>query len=400
MKRLFVVAALMCASTVALAADALSVDSIAGVYKVSHTLTAVDAPSYTAEDVLEIVKVSPQRAYIRTRLYFTNGHQCSLLGVANLRGNMLTYSTRDDPTGDVCELSLRVENGRVVFHDKDNKCMQHNCGMRGSFEGIGFPLSSRREIRYLPRLLASREYKGALAVAGSTSAAPPAATGAPAVTPMHVKAPSLAFPRLSGLPNNAVQNKINAALAARETKARQDRKECIDEMRGSGPPGVPGDFHIVLDVTYVSARYVSLDIHNTYDCGGAYPTDDAPDPVTYDLTTGEEVKWANVFKPGFLLDDADIGSADATSRLFEMYAARYAKEGGRADPGCRKAVRDTPSSMMLWLDARKGLVVQPDYPHVMAACADQIAFTPAQLAPYIRDPKFLADLQATVRPTR
>ena len=35
-------------------------------------------------------------------------------------------------------------------------------GARGTFDGQGFPRSARREIRYLERLKASREYREAL----------------------------------------------------------------------------------------------------------------------------------------------------------------------------------------------------------------------------------------------
>jgi hypothetical protein len=54
-------------------------------------------------------------------------------------------------------------------------------------------------------------------------------------------------------------------------------------------------------------------------------------------------------------------------------------------------------SPILWLNAKAGLVVQPDFPHVVAACADDLSLSAADLAPFVKDTVFLADLKATVR---
>jgi hypothetical protein len=305
-------------------------------------------------------------------------------------GDNLILRQVDDPSGDVCELMLSVEGGRrIVFHDKDNMCMAHNCGMRGSFEGTHFALSSRRTIRYMQRLLASREYRAAL-VSEVIEPPPPAVK----VEPLHFDGSLPRYPRLIAFPDARVRQKVNAALAAAEKSAREDRDGCFDLIRDAGRRPSDANFRVVIDVRYLSGRYLSLAVHRSYDCAGPYPTDNMPEPMTFDLTAGEAPDWDKIFKPGFLPDGSGSETAPGLHRL---YQARYAKVGGGADPECKRVVAEGPGSLLLRLDAQKGLAVQPDYPHVMAACADELFFTPDEIAPYVADAKFLADLRATVR---
>ena len=53
-------------------------------------------------------------------------------------------------------------NGKLVFSDPGSNCKAQYCGERGRFEGTAFPMTSRRDIRYMTRLLASREYHEAI----------------------------------------------------------------------------------------------------------------------------------------------------------------------------------------------------------------------------------------------
>jgi len=152
------------AANAALAASSLSIDGIAGVYKDHFQNGLVDGTKFKSEDILEIVKVSPSEAYVRTHLEFFNGHTCSIYGVARQEGDALVYRPHQD-YGEQCALTLRAVNGKLVFSDPDGNCRVQYCGARGSFEGTAFPLTSRRTIRYMKVLLNSREYHEALAEA-------------------------------------------------------------------------------------------------------------------------------------------------------------------------------------------------------------------------------------------
>ncbi len=151
------------AAGAAMAAAASLPEALAGVYKDHFQNGLVTGETYRSEDVLEIVPTGPTAAYVRTILEFYNGHSCSLSGIAHVEGADLVY--REPPSkkvGDVpCVLHVARKGAKVELSDEDGSCKAY-CGARGSLSGDDFPASSRRVIRYMPRLKASREFKEAL----------------------------------------------------------------------------------------------------------------------------------------------------------------------------------------------------------------------------------------------
>ncbi len=145
-------------------AAALLPASLAGVYKTRFKNGLVTGESYQSEDILEIVPTGPRAAYVRTHLDFYNGHQCGIYGIAHLEGADLVYrEPAAKQIGDRrCVLHVTQKGAKVVLSDEGGSCMGY-CGARGSLSDDSFPVSSRRPIRYMPRLKGSQEFKEALA---------------------------------------------------------------------------------------------------------------------------------------------------------------------------------------------------------------------------------------------
>lgn len=226
---------------------------------------------------------------------------------------------------------------------------------------------------------------------GATAAAP-AVSSDVRVRPMHSKGSQVRYPRLVAFPNPAVQKQVNALLAQREAEREQNRMECRNTFRDTHHKSGKQSFNVAIDVSYLSQHYLSLDIRQSEYCGGPYPDVDVPDPLTIDLTKGAALDWKAVFKPGVLPDPQ--GNGKVTPQLLAMYQARYASAGSK-DPACQAAVKTALSQLILRLDAKKGLVVWPDFPHAAQACAVEIAFSPDEVAPLVGAPTFLADLKTT-----
>jgi len=139
----------------------------AGVYKHRFENATVDGDRYESEDVFEIVELDSDAAYVRARLAFSNGHSCSIHVVARVEGDALVYRERAPPSyRGQCVLTLRRTDTQMRFDDAEGQCTLDHCGARGSFNGSGLPTASQRRIRYMQRLLASREYAEALQEAG------------------------------------------------------------------------------------------------------------------------------------------------------------------------------------------------------------------------------------------
>jgi hypothetical protein len=139
----------------------------AGVYKERFPNGLVTGETYESENVLEIVRLDAESAYVRATLQFYNGHSCSIYGVARVEGESLVYHVPATP-GDRerCMLTLTRVGDAMRFGDANGACQLRSCGARGSFEGIEMPVSSRRRIRYMTRLRASREFAAAIQEAG------------------------------------------------------------------------------------------------------------------------------------------------------------------------------------------------------------------------------------------
>ena len=135
-----------------------------GVYKRQFNNAMVDGTKYRSEDVLELVKVSDKTAYFRLHMDFANGHMCNLFGMATLEADALTYRGKMFADSAPCTLKIRRRKDGIGFEDVDGQCRNESCGARGAY-GDGsftsFPAKSLRPIRYMKRLLASKEYAAA-----------------------------------------------------------------------------------------------------------------------------------------------------------------------------------------------------------------------------------------------
>jgi len=165
-----IVAAMALATVLAPHGDAkerlLDPASIAGVYKTHFKNGLVSGETFTSENVLEIVKLAPDAAYVRARLNFYNGHLCAIYGVAHVEDRELVYRgpTETYPGATQCVLHLAVKGKSLTLAD-GGTCWA-NCGARGMFDNAAFPTASRRPVRYMTRLKASREFAAAMTEEG------------------------------------------------------------------------------------------------------------------------------------------------------------------------------------------------------------------------------------------
>jgi hypothetical protein len=144
------------------AADApIDPASIAGQYIGHHPNGDISGASYTTDDVLEIVPVRRDAAYVRAKLYFYNGHQCDISGIAHAEGGRLVYRPKAQPG---CAFGIRPNGASIALEDGDGQCRAYYCGARGGLDDpTAFAVKTRKAIRYLPRLKGSTEYQQAIA---------------------------------------------------------------------------------------------------------------------------------------------------------------------------------------------------------------------------------------------
>lgn len=152
----FLAAVALCACATAAATDAMT--ALTGTYTYRFTNRMVEGAAYQSEDRLEIARIDATHAAVSIGLEFFNGHSCGISGDATLEGATLVLRAAPENDGlPQCELHIAHEGDRVVFHDPENGCMMHYCGMRGRFEGAGLPYASRHAPPSLRRIRSEAE---------------------------------------------------------------------------------------------------------------------------------------------------------------------------------------------------------------------------------------------------
>lgn len=125
-----------------------------------------DTP-YESEDVVEIVPYDDTHIYVRAELQFYNGHTCSIAGMAGYEQGRFVYHDPEPAFdgGPPCTLAVTPAQDGITLTDRPTPnsaatCRQL-CGARGSLSDYSTK-GKRRPIRYMDRLLRSREYQKAV----------------------------------------------------------------------------------------------------------------------------------------------------------------------------------------------------------------------------------------------
>jgi hypothetical protein len=136
---------------------------VAGVYKVQFQNGNIDGDKYQSEDILEVVPVDDDAAYVRMDLEFFNGHSGGIYGVATYGSNSLIYDN-GKAGDDRCIVEYIWSSGKVVTradYDKTPGCFVYH-GTRGSLSGAEFLVKKKQTIRYMQRLQNSPQFKHAM----------------------------------------------------------------------------------------------------------------------------------------------------------------------------------------------------------------------------------------------
>lgn len=196
------------------------------------------------------------------------------------------------------------------------------------------------------------------------------------VTPMHSKSPHLLFPRVKGLPDAVAQERVNRVLTNREREDSEMRRDCLRSK-----DGMSSSMDEWIRVRYLSSRFLSVEARETDFGCNAYPNVDIPMPITVDLKDGREVDWGSFFTEGFL-----PRAGGEQSRLGQLYLQR---SGLAVNDECRAVIKESDNveyGYVIWLDSEKqALMVEPNLPHVVRACAVTIAIPFSEVAPFIKD---------------
>jgi len=121
----------------------LIAQTITGIYINTHIVSVLDYDDWVETeltDSLIITELENDSLHFEFFLVHTNGHTCSMDGIAAKIDSAYEYKEildEEDPSSE-CKLHIIVNDSEILLKDIDSGCRLWYCGMRGYINGITF----------------------------------------------------------------------------------------------------------------------------------------------------------------------------------------------------------------------------------------------------------------------
>jgi len=193
-----------------------------------------------------------------------------------------------------------------------------------------------------------------------------------------------AWPMIANASTPAEQQ-VNALLHRLNEHMVESLKDCDGNYRDwakqvdqplTGKNAVEYDWERTITVTMTGPRYLSIVAVDEYVfCGGAHPNRDTL-AMVFDLNTGRSVNWMNLISKSSNASAYSDTNSDGTRVGALNVPALRVMSLARADEECKEAFRN-PQPYQVWPDAKSGTLKAEPFglPHVVAACANDLALT-------------------------
>ena len=172
-----------------------------------------------------------------------------------------------------------------------------------------------------------------------------------------VRRTGILFPRLTRFRDQNVLREVN-----RQIDELTKDFGCEERSKNSS-------FKVRSKVAYAERDIFSIYASAQYYCGGPYPTNDANYSQTFDLRTGKLVKFDELFK-NYEEDKSQILKIIFAAQIAQL--EKLNASGKPKEDSCETqfSMENLESSTYAFNFSSQGLQVQPEWPHVVEACAE------------------------------
>ena len=117
--------------------------TITGSYANTHGVSVFDGYDWVATEVTDsliLIELEYDSLHFELFLIHTNGHTCSMDGIATKIDSAYEYKEIFDDANpsSQCKLHIIANDSEIILKDVDNGCRLWYCGMRGYINGITF----------------------------------------------------------------------------------------------------------------------------------------------------------------------------------------------------------------------------------------------------------------------
>jgi hypothetical protein len=193
------------------------------------------------------------------------------------------------------------------------------------------------------------------------------------------------YPQIIDYPDSAAMEKVNKVLA-------ETFKDQGCDSRAAAANGVDDQsfsWNLKPSVDYAQNDIFSVSNSGDYFCGGAYPVNNYLNTLTFDMKTGEQVGFEELFKD-YEKDKKQIISAiygEITAKA-DDYAVENPEASNCGGINTFANVSSNPQNYRL-STSTKMISVRPEYPHIIAACTVDIEVPIEKLLSFIKDDSIL-----------
>jgi hypothetical protein len=188
----------------------------------------------------------------------------------------------------------------------------------------------------------------------------------------RVRRTGILYPRLTRYRDARVMREVNRQIDA-----------ATKDFGCQGQGGKDASFTVRSKVAYADRDIFSIYASAQYWCGGPYPTNDSNISQTFDLRTGKLVEFEALFK-NYEADKQEILKTIFGQRI--VVAEKLKASGKTDDENCDGPydLESLEGHSFSYNFSSTGLQVQPNFPHVIEACADIVT------VPYSKLQRFAA----------
>jgi hypothetical protein len=188
----------------------------------------------------------------------------------------------------------------------------------------------------------------------------------------RVRRTRIMYPRLTRFRDAKVMREVNRQIDA--------------STREFNCGGQGGSYKVRSKVTYAENDIFSIYASANYYCNTAYPTNDANVSQTFDLKTGKQLQFEELFE-NYETDRQEILKiifAGEIARSEKLAASGKPKEETCEGDPDMYSLEHLEGSTYSFNFSRAGLQVQPQWPHVIEACAEIVTVPYSKLRKFAK----------------
>jgi len=123
--------------------NSLAAQTVTGIYSNTHIVSVLDYDGWIETEVTDsliLTELENDSLHFEFYLFHTNGHTCSMNGVAAKVDSLYEYIVmfEKEYEADECKLHIIISESEIILKDVDNGCRLWYCGMRGYINGVTF----------------------------------------------------------------------------------------------------------------------------------------------------------------------------------------------------------------------------------------------------------------------